>query len=356
MGMGNEIFRENILNLCKIQRNETINLEYIDAYKLLGQLCMHRLAGAAYRTLVATKQLSSINREMRTTLQMLYSGNMRKNESMKICMKELSKILADEEFPYAALKGAILVNLYPEGVRTSNDIDFLVNRSDLTKITRLLLDNGFSQGYIRNNIFVPATRRNIVNALINRGETTPFIKKVNLPEMKYLEVDVNISLDESAFRSETAVSKMLQKLRFDKNIGLYTLDKADFLIHLCTHLYKEASVYQWVQMGRDLSLYKFLDIFLFCQKELSKEDVPLLIERAKQYQVEEACYYSIYHTSLLWDMNEKFVQLLLEGLDRRSLGFLDEVYSPEEQKTYWFTIPFIERLFVERRERYLREV
>ena len=355
MRTGENPIIEVMTKLCTLQGKDPIDINKVEAYALLGQLCMHRCAGAAYKTLEAAGQLASVNREMRTTLQLLYSGNVRKNQSMKQCLGELAEILSKEDFPYGVLKGAVLVYLYPEGVRTSNDIDLLVNRRDLTQVTQCLLSNGFSQGYIRNNRFVPATRRDIVNALVNRGETTPFIKQVDLPEMKFLEVDVNISLDETAFQKETAVSEMLQKRRMDENCGLYTLDKVDFLIHLCTHLYKEASVYQWVQMGRDLSLYKFLDIYLFCQREFSEEDVTLFVNRAKQYQVEEACYYALYHTSLLWDMEKSFIEGILEGLKRKDLGFLDEVYNPEDHKIYGFTLSFPERLFLERRNRYLRE-
>ena len=74
-----------------------------------------------------------------------------------------------------------------------------------------------------------------------------------MPGMKYLEIDVNFSLGFSPGMDESIVRTFLEKtqpLIFD---AISTLNDVDFLLHLCAHLYKEATVMSWVEMGRDIS-------------------------------------------------------------------------------------------------------
>lgn len=93
------------------------------------------------------------------------------------------------------LKGAYLCAHYPDGYRTSNDVDLLVLPKDVTTIGNLLARSGFRQGNIRNGEFIPATRQEIIESKMMRGETVPYIKEVDLTFMKFFKVDINFSLD-----------------------------------------------------------------------------------------------------------------------------------------------------------------
>ena len=44
-------------------------------------------------------------------------------------------------------------------------------------------------------LFIPAARREIIESRMTRGETVPYVKEVGLPGMRFLEVDINFSLD-----------------------------------------------------------------------------------------------------------------------------------------------------------------
>ena len=79
------------------------------------------------------------------------------------------------------LKGAVLCKKYPKGYRTSNDIDLLVCPERVTQIGKALIKEGFRQGDIRNGTFIPASRKEIIESRMTRGETIPYIKEVNLP-------------------------------------------------------------------------------------------------------------------------------------------------------------------------------
>ncbi len=116
---------------------------------------------------------------------------MERTISYRNSVADLSGILTGIPIRYAALKGAYLCSMYPIGLRTSNDIDILVDKNDIGIITERLLANRFKQGYIKNASFLPATRAEIISSRMNRGETVPFVLEREDVKMRYLEVDVN---------------------------------------------------------------------------------------------------------------------------------------------------------------------
>ena len=110
---------------------------------VLGQLFFNRMQGIAYGRLKNHGLRGKVNREFRNSLKGAYMQNLEKNNSFFECVRHLEEILSACDSPYAMLKGAYLCKWYPEGCRTSNDIDLLVLPKDVTKIANALLDGGF---------------------------------------------------------------------------------------------------------------------------------------------------------------------------------------------------------------------
>lgn len=349
-----------VKKLCMGDHLSKEEFEDASQYKLLGMLCMHRCAEITYQHLLENGQLSLLNREMRTTLQAVYETGKRKEAAMRTCLCRLGTLLEKADFPYAFLKGARLIDLYPSGTRTSNDIDILIERASIPKLAGMLTENGFLQGYIRNGSFVKAERKDIVNALLNRGETTPFIKEINLDGMKYLEIDVNISVDERSSGGAQIVKEMLSHAALDICAGegrkLYTLDRTDFLIHLCTHLYKEASIYQWVEMGRDLSLYKFLDIYVYWKACMDEKFVSLLKERTECYGAQKAVYYALCGTKQFFKIPSSALDELLCEWSGVAGDIMNIVYDPAGKCRYRYNDDFGERVFDEKRRKNLQRL
>ncbi len=348
--------KQLIIELCRIEEDnkekiEGLLQEKLDYAYVLGQLHMHRMAGAAYHTLQKHDLLGTVNREFRNSLKMVYQYNQYWMESYQCALQKISEILEKGNFSYAVLKGGLLSFMYPSGIRTSNDIDLLIERKSIPELVELFSKGGFVQGFIKKGYLERASRKDIINAQLNRGEIIPFIKKVDWKAMEFLEVDINISLDEKPVENMEIVQKMLarrEKLDMEGNQCLYTLGEEDFFIHLCMHLYKEASVYQWVYMGRDLSLYKFYDIYLYFKEKIAKKSVVELEKRVKRLGVEKEVSYSLIHTNALWPFTEgakKEMDTLLKGICPKRFDFLDEVYDPATKKQYRFQQPLLERLF-----------
>ena len=96
-----------------------------DMSDVLGLLLYNRVGGIAYNTLRECELLGKVNREVRNTLQTMYNAAIIQQESYAKAAELLASVLRNIEVPYAVLKGIVLMQTYPRGCRTSNDVDIL---------------------------------------------------------------------------------------------------------------------------------------------------------------------------------------------------------------------------------------
>ena len=345
-------------NLCSFKSDEFDNSLLEEASPtVLGQLFFNRMQSVAYDTLRKHNLLSKVNREFRNSLKAAYDQNIVKNDSFFKCVQYLNVLLSKCNCRYAMLKGAYLCRYYPDAYRTSNDIDLLVSPKDVTKIGNILLEAGFEQGYICNDKFVPATRREIIESKMMRGETVPYIKEFNLPGMRFLEVDINFSLDYKpgdAFLLEDMLGRSYS--RNVNGLSVTTLNPEDFFIHLCNHLHKETTTLPWVEMKRDMTLYKYCDIYMLIS-EMNSMEIESLFSRAKAIDMEKICAFAIAQTASIFDFKNKYAVLKAKDVLKNEPDFLHTVFSPQDKKVYVYTEKNIEkRFFAENRKLLLTEV
>lgn len=322
--------------------------------EVLGQLFANRMAGVAYGVLEKTELLSSVDREFRNSLKGAWMLNEKLNEDFFGFLNYLSTQLDACGVQYALLKGAYLCGKYPVGYRTSNDIDVLVNSTDIGKVSTKLKLAGFKQGYIRNGKFVEATRQQIIESKMTRGETVPFIKEIKLPYIKHLEVDLNFSLDYKN-GDVAGVKKMLDRTQ-TVTVGdtkIRTLCPEDFLLHLCAHLYKEATTLPWIKMKRDMTFYKYSDIYMLIN-EMSDEEQSSLIITAKESGLEKELAYCLNSVNSFFEMP---AGKLMNYIDERHNYAMNCVIAPAENKLYYYTEKDIsKRFFTKDRTKLLEEV
>lgn len=323
---------------------------------VLGQLFFDRMQGVAYGVLKKHGLTGKVNREFRNSLQAAYEQNTEKNLSFFKCVETVAGILSDSEVKTAMLKGAYLCSHYPIGYRTSNDIDLLVLPQDVTEVGKLLSDAGFKQGNVKNGEFIPASRKEIIESKMLRGETVPYIKEVNLPYMKYLEVDINFSLDykngEIDILSDILASAHIVE---EGGINIPTLAKEDFFLHLCAHLHKEATTLPWIEMKRDMTLYKYCDIYMLLS-DMSKGDMANLFRHAKKLGLETICAYAIAETSELFDIEPNSAIQMSQRILSEHCNFRLRVADPKKNRTLFYkTENTADRFFKENRASNLRE-
>lgn len=345
-------------SLCSFQ-SENFDKVLLDAATptVLGQLFFNRMQTVAYGTLSNHNLLGKVNREFRNSLGGAYEQSIRKNKSFLGCVMYLNRILMGCGYRYAMLKGAFLCGHYPQGFRTSNDIDLLVLPEDVTGIGNVLVNAGFRQGNIRNGKFVPATRKEIIESKMTRGEIVPYIKRICLPGMQFLEVDINFSLDYKPGDTQL-VSEMLERAsnRVAGGLEIPTLEEGDFFVHLCCHLYKEATTLPWVEMSRDMTLYKYCDIYMLLN-DIDEVATARLFERARELKMEKICAFAVLQTAALLDLKNKYASVLAGKILESDPDFLHKVISPLDKKQYIFTEKnILERFFCENRKQLLEEV
>lgn len=153
--MNNKIDENNlILQLCKIYSYDKEKIQLLlnanlDYPYILGQLLYNRLGGVGYTILRECDLLKRFNREFRNSLEIVYNYNCIKQDSFCKTLDMLSAMFKNTDVSYALLKGAFLINVYDIGMRTSNDVDILVNQNQISEITDILKKNGFVQGNTR---------------------------------------------------------------------------------------------------------------------------------------------------------------------------------------------------------------
>lgn len=322
--------------------------------ELLGHLFANRMAGIAYGVLEKTELLSGVDREFRNSLKYAWALNERLNADFFGCLNYLFDQLEDCGVPYALLKGAYLCGKYPIGYRTSNDIDVLINPEDVGKISTKLKLAGFKQGYLKNGKFVEATRQQIIESKMTRGETVPFIKEIKLQYIKYLEVDLNFSLDYKN-SNDDSVRKMLERTQNVRvrNANVRTLCPEDFFFHLCAHLYKEATTVPWIRMKRDMTFYKYSDIYMLIN-EMSDEAQDKLILAASDNGLEKELAYCLNSINAFFDMPDG---KLMRYIKERCNDDLNCVIAPTEKKLYCYTeADIVKRFFANDRIKLLSEV
>lgn len=352
--------KELFLDICNFmndkQRHCIPELIKYSTASVLGYIFLNRMQGIAYDVLKNDNLLGKVNREFREVLRTSYEQNVRRNISFEKAVCYLYDIFSEFSEKYAMLKGAFLFKKYPEGYRTANDIDLLVLPENITQIGKILMDNGFLQGKLVNGKFIPANRYEVIESRMNRGETVPYIKEINLPFMKYLEVDINFSLDYKN-SNDSVVKKMLESSEniTVNELALKTLSFEDFFLHLCCHLYKEASTFSWIEMKRDMTLYKYCDIYMLLY-DISESETDKLFDRAIDFELEKVCSYAILQTDKLFKIKNRYAVKRAKFILAKDNNFLHTVILPKENKKFIYTEKDIKkRFFSENRIQFLTE-
>jgi len=348
--------KELFLLLCNFKKPNVVKIKKRIEQKcatpeVLGHLFSNRMAVVANGVLKEARLLDKVDREFRSALGYAELCYERRNREYFGCLNFVSAELNACEVPYALLKGAYLCSKYPKGYRVSNDIDVLVLPEDVGTISTRLKMAGFRQGHVKNGVFIPATRQEIIESKMTRGETIPFIKETKLSFCKYLEVDLNFSLDYKNSEGNT-VSEMLSRVRTVPIEGgkIQTLDPYDFVLHVCAHLYKEATTMPWVRMQRDMTFYKYSDIRVLLE-DLTEQDMEALLARAKEYGLENELAYGLNSAIAFFGFDCK------KWLDRLPCEGLNDVIDPAAKNYYRYTeSDLCRRFFSKDRTKMLEEV
>lgn len=341
-------------NTDKEKIEDLIKSNKINWINLLGFISYHRIAGLVY------DKMNKINIRL-LDFPVFFSIYMI-NQAQKIRndyqLKEINKIaneLNKNNIKYIFLKGAILNHtIFKSGTRTSNDIDILIDKKSIQSVTQILNDLNYVQGKYnyKKNIIENFNNDELNHSIKSKGETCPFIKLVNEPTIKTIDVDLNFSLDWTPKYNQSKIKEILKnriKINIDDKNAVYSASIYDNIIELCIHLYKDSALIDIVKKRKVFDLYKFIDIYYYININYEDIDFSILKNKILSFKAEEYVYFALkYLTEIFEDFNTKEITALIKQLQKYITNnkILDTIFDQYNEKNKLITTTKIkERIF-----------
>lgn len=334
--------RNNYDSAVSAKIQDIILKDCIDWNLFLGAVLNHRVNGVICNRI---QNMRKVPLSVKRSLQFMFLSQIQRNACHKEEIAKVYQELEREEVNYAFLKGAVLNFVYyGEGERISNDTDILVNPEDLTKVIKICEKMGYVQGHIENGEIVPATKREIMFAQLNTYETVPMIKKTGNSYLPFHEFDINFRLGND---DKCEMSKVMLKdteIVGNSAFKLRTMSLERFLIYLCIHLYREATMVYKIVRGDDLILYKFMDIHYFIISNQQKLSWEKLLKEAETLDRQKDVYYALYFTEELYPGTVG--SEILKSFDMLGKDFLNQYRGRDNsEEVYKWKLEFHERMF-----------
>ena len=263
-------------------------------------------------------------------------------ERYRTC-KEIFDTFHTRSIPYAVLKGAVLsAAAYGSPyIRSSGDIDILINRRDADTVKAILNDHGFVQGRVTDSGIAPYSRKELLFYAATSHQTAPHVKETTNKLCPYIEVDLNLDImwGESAQRSDMDI--VLQNTMSAEICGMtvHKLTPEMEFIALCLHHYKDMnSIYLLTQ--RSMSLRLFCDIYFYIKN--ASVDLDRLIDLCCKLDVGKYIFYCLYYADYIFEDSilEPYCQTMYS---EEAVSLLNKFGLTDDERQEWY-IDFPERL------------
>lgn len=235
------------------------------------------------------------------------------------------------------LKGSwILPHLYKDlSLRSVNDIDCLFDKIDENNLIEAMGTIGYFQGQYDSveNKITKFSREKQIAWKSKMNNLLPFQKTTGIPSCPVVIFDFSFALDLSL--DQAPIKEMIEE-----SVNGF-LRKPHFFIHLCCHLYKEATNAIWIMETTDLNVIKFCDIREYLLMMNTKE-IDEAIEFSKRYGIEKAVYFSCYYLGVVY--NEDY-SIILNHYNFEDTDFLYQFGEKDFGKTMTWKKSFMDRLF-----------
>ncbi|MCL2261927.1 MAG: nucleotidyltransferase family protein [Defluviitaleaceae bacterium] len=284
-----------------------------------------------------------------------YLANRERNKKYLSELSEVLSIMTSKGVTCVPLKGAFLIPyMYKDlGIRIMNDVDCIIKKSEIPKIRETMNEMGYYEGDYnpKEHKIDKISRRKDILWRTKMNNLHPFLKVQDSEYVKFTGIDFCHSLD---LELDTApVETMLTRTIKYKDDEYRTLNICDFFIHLCCHLYKEATNTMWVYRGSDINLIKFCDVREFILHFMNKETKKEAVDFAIKYNLQKAIYFTIYYLREIYNDGYEFE--MLQSLNITDEGFLNNFGEKDYGESAVWKKTFWQRLFSISNEDELKE-
>lgn len=268
-------------------------------------LISNKLVNIFYYQLVKYGLIQCLDKFTYKILNQIVSFSTLRNKEYEEEFRTLGYQFNSYGIKYAVIKGFHLTNSiygYPFRflIRDYNDIDILVNKSDLSKVNRILLNNKYIQGNLNKETLeiVPCTRQEKIDLLINTHQQYQHIKKSKYYEISHCNIqliDVNFTIFEGGEVIDYIDIRQMLDTRVlrhtESGIEYYSLKSEYDLIQLCYHLYKDTKYEIKKKNNESLRLINFCDLYQYIRLEKENLDWGFLYQTIIDAAIENQIYY-----------------------------------------------------------------
>jgi hypothetical protein len=233
-----------------------------------------------------------------------YEANRRRNDVYLRELQMITRSLTAAGLWWASRKGPVLIAdvLRDPGCRAMSDLDLLVTDADLSAVRAIITEHGYRSGAASadRRTVVPIDRQTAVAWRLHSNVAVPMRKPSTDPFVEMMIVDccVNLFLPDSGYSMSAESLRPHCRTTAVGDVDLVRLDNEAFLLDLCAHLFKEATTFVYINLGKDLQLRKFADIADYL--ETTPVDWVRLGEMARSYQVADPVAYALRLTAMVY--------------------------------------------------------
>lgn len=285
----------------KEELEQIIRSEVLDWGKLVAIFERQKVLGLAYRNLCDLDLIDCAPHRSKNALRYNYLGNRSRNsELLREAHYSISQLRVSG-VDVRPLKGAVLVPLvYRDfGTRNLNDLDIFADVQQIRTLNDCLIKQGYKHGVYdsKSNDIVDIHAEDEKKLFEGLFNIRPYRKALGLECIDAVTIDVTYGLtfnDKDSLNSEV--------LKSGQVIGIHwTLAHVDFLIHLCTHLFKEATTKLWEFIGQDINIIKFCDIREYIHKLGVESFATVLSQRAAELDVHNEVSFALSLTASVYE-------------------------------------------------------
>lgn len=333
---------------------DLIESEKLNWPRIFQVAIQNKVLGLLYNNLKRLKLISRIPTRYEKNAKFFCLGNAIRNTEL---FKEYEKVihaLTQAGIKAVPLKGIYLApNVYHEySAREMSDVDLLVKREDSAKILEIMTSLGYEQGSYKKETHKvePYSREKKMLWNMNMNTMIPFAKICDSQYAECIKFDISFNLDLKL--EPNPVPSMLE--RAYQSDGLWYLKPSDFFIHLCCHLYKEASNAEWIYQNKDVNIIKFCDVREYILQKMRTEDIQEAIHSALEHKVNQAVYYTIFYLKMIYQ--DGYEDKIMEELEIDDLSFLEQFGQNNFKESVKFKKSFWERIFSDSNAEELKEM
>lgn len=275
----------------------------------------------------------------------VYQANQVRNEALLRELEAVLRELARHGVHPLLRKGLVLTQeVYQDlGSRRSYDIDLMIEPEQVPVLKEVMPALGYATGTVSANrrVVEPRSRAEAAYWAMHVPNLS-FRRQTSERFANGFVIDVLLDQFLPGSGYHLPAGGLTERGRPIRVYGVPTraFDHEEMLVDLATHLFKEATSLHYVQIGKDLTLAKFLDIAGYATTQ--PVDWDRFGALCARYGIEEPVHYALHYTETVYPGS--IPEHVLESTRPDDTGFLREIGTVDKDVHRWQE-DFLHRLF-----------